>query len=94
MEKGINPITDLNRAVTRLPPVLLPGRYRDFHSVNHHKSLLCRMATEHQARAHAEATNRPVARHIGLWRFDAVFLQASLERRQIEATVLGAESIL
>ena len=41
------------------------------------------MATEHQASAHAEATDGAVALHINLRRFDVVFFQASLERRQV-----------
>jgi len=52
------------------------------------------MAAEHQASAHVEATDGAVALHIDLWRFDVVFRQASLERPQIEAAVLGAKSVL
>lgn len=51
------------------------------------------MTTGHQASAHAEPTDCAVALHIDLWRFDAVFIEARLERRQIEAVILGAESL-
>ena len=50
----------------------------NFLAADHHKAKLCRMVTEHQASAHAEATDGAVVFHIDLWRFDVVFLQASL----------------
>jgi hypothetical protein len=51
----------------------LRARRREFLAVDHHKATLSRVATEHQASAHAEAADGAVALHIDLWRFDVVF---------------------
>jgi hypothetical protein len=53
-------------------------RRLDFLPSDHDETDLCRTATKHQASAHAEATDCAVALHINVWRFNVVFLQASL----------------
>jgi hypothetical protein len=62
---------------------LLPTGRCDFLAVDCHKINFSHLSPEHQASAHAEATDVAVALHINLRRFDVVFFQASLERRQV-----------
>jgi len=76
-----------------ISPALLRAGCLNFLAIDQYKANLCRTVTEHQASAHAEAIDGAVALHIDLRRFDVVFLQASLERRQIEAAVIGAKSL-
>jgi hypothetical protein len=71
---------------------LLRAERSDFLAVDYHKTNFSHLSPEHQASAHAETTDGAVALHINLWRFNVVFLQASLERRQLEAAVLSAKS--
>jgi hypothetical protein len=77
-----------------ISPALLRAGCLDFLAAEHDVTDVQRTVTKHQTGAHAKTTDCAVALHIDLWRFDVDFLQASLERRQIESTVLGAESTL
>jgi hypothetical protein len=62
---------------------LLPTGRCDFLAVDCHKINFSHLSPELQASVHAEATDGGVALHIDLWRFNVVFLQASVERRQV-----------
>lgn len=79
-----------------LPPLLsvraFSHRARDFLTVDDDVTEL--VTPQHQACTHPKSTDCGMTIHIDLWRFDFVFLQARLERGQIETAVVGAKSVL
>jgi AbiJ N-terminal domain 5 len=83
-------------AVSRgLPfPSALLRAGRDFLAVDYYEASFSCVTAKHQARAHPESSTPPVLVLVDLRRLDAVFLQASLEHRPIEAVVPGPEGIL